>query len=186
MAGFGMQTSIWLAGFTALAQSIGVGAGIVLIERSGRRSLLLTSLALVAGALFSLGLSFYLKLLYSAAAVPGDAAVDAHCAALHSVVFGMQPVTTCYRCLQVQGCGYCAASTATDSTDSDTSIGYCYGAADSSSDSTTDALGRCATDAWQVSILFLQCIDQQSCISAKQLHACTALAPLQCDTTFSM
>jgi hypothetical protein len=151
-----MQTSIWLAGFTALAQSIGVGAGIVLIERSGRRSLLLTSLALVAGALFSLGLSFYLKLLYSAAAVPGGTAVDAHCAALHSVVFGAQPVTTCYRCLQVQGCGYCAATTID-------SIGHCYGAANSSSSSTTDALGRCAKDAWQVSaIVSLHSITQFS------------------------
>jgi hypothetical protein len=149
-----MQTSIWLAGFTALAQSIGVGAGIVLIERSGRRSLLLTSLALVAGALFSLGLTFYLKLLYSAAAVSGGTAVDAQCTALHSVVFGAQPVTTCFRCLQVQGCGYCAAAAATsDSAGDVSSVGHCYGAANGSGGSATDALGRCTKDAWQVSAI---------------------------------
>lgn len=61
MAGFGERASIWLAGFTALAQSGGVGAGVALIEKRGRRSLLLTSLAAVAGALALLGFSFYLQ-----------------------------------------------------------------------------------------------------------------------------
>ncbi|CAM9420693.1 unnamed protein product, partial [Discosporangium mesarthrocarpum] len=61
MAGFSETSSIWLAGFTALSQAVGVCGGLYLIERCGRRFLTLTSLGLVVIALLSLGLGFHLS-----------------------------------------------------------------------------------------------------------------------------
>ncbi|KAG5187824.1 solute carrier family 2, member 13-like protein [Tribonema minus] len=136
MAGFSESASIWLAGFTALAQSGGVAIGMTLIERQGRRRLLLTSLALVAGALVSLGLSFYLQLVLSAGAVPGTEPADAACSAVRNVIFGPQPVDSCYRCLQIDGCGFCAAT------------GECLAAA-AGGGGGTDVLGRCDASQWK-------------------------------------
>ncbi|CAM9675705.1 unnamed protein product [Choristocarpus tenellus] len=58
MAGFSVTSSIWLAAFSALAQALGVSLGLYLIERCGRRVLLLSSLLLVVVTLFVLGLGF--------------------------------------------------------------------------------------------------------------------------------
>ena len=51
-------TSMWLSAFTALAQVIGVLFSIYLVERVGRRALILASLAFVTMSLFGLGTSF--------------------------------------------------------------------------------------------------------------------------------
>lgn len=60
MSGFSTNASIWLSGFTALAQVAGIAVSIALVERKGRRPLLLASLAGVMGSLVLLGLSFFL------------------------------------------------------------------------------------------------------------------------------
>lgn len=134
MAGFSENVSIWLAGYTALAQSIGVSLGILLIEKKGRRSLLLTSLQLVFCSLMMLGLSFYIQLEYTSAAVPGTDTLDAACAGIQNYFVGYMPVSTCYSCLQIEGCGYCLSTSG------------CY-AGDSTS--TTDVLSRCPGEDWQ-------------------------------------
>ena len=57
-AGFDTDTAIWLSGFTALAQVLGLVVSIYLIERAGRRTLLLGSLGSVIVFLVLLGASF--------------------------------------------------------------------------------------------------------------------------------
>jgi SP family myo-inositol transporter-like MFS transporter 13 len=61
MAGFGTNASIWLSGFTALAQVAGIAISIKLVEVKGRRTLLLTSLFWVVFSLGGLGTSFILS-----------------------------------------------------------------------------------------------------------------------------
>lgn len=60
MAGFSESASIWLAAVTAAAQSVGVCFGIYFIESCGRRTLVLSSLAMVVASLVCLGTGFYL------------------------------------------------------------------------------------------------------------------------------
>ena len=60
MAGFDEQTAVWLSGFTALAQVVGIAVSIFLVDRSGRRTLVLSSLAFVTLSLAGLAGSFYL------------------------------------------------------------------------------------------------------------------------------
>eukprot|EP00566_Odontella_aurita_P005308 CAMPEP_0113540096 /NCGR_PEP_ID=MMETSP0015_2-20120614/8294_1 /TAXON_ID=2838 /ORGANISM="Odontella" /LENGTH=621 /DNA_ID=CAMNT_0000439869 /DNA_START=75 /DNA_END=1941 /DNA_ORIENTATION=+ /assembly_acc=CAM_ASM_000160 len=61
MSEFDEITSIWLSGFTALAQVIGIALSIFLVERVGRRALVLTSLFMVTLSLFGLGRLFSLR-----------------------------------------------------------------------------------------------------------------------------
>ena len=105
MAGFADEAAIWLAGFTALAQFLGMITNMLLVEKWGRRTLVLTSLALVAGSLVAIGASFYLAVAHS------DPALTVHpaCAAVSNAFFGPLPVKTCFRCVEVPGCGYCPA-----------------------------------------------------------------------------
>jgi SP family myo-inositol transporter-like MFS transporter 13 len=61
MAGFDTNTSIWLSGFTALAQVAGIAISIKLVEIKGRRMLLMRSLFWVVFSLIGLGTSFILS-----------------------------------------------------------------------------------------------------------------------------
>lgn len=137
MAGFGTSWSIWLAGFTAMAQFVGMLASMLLVERLGRRTLLLSSLAAVIMALLAIGttttpppkqpptpadkahttlrvplpvsgLSFYLSLVDSAPVLTADS----ECSSVSNVILGSLPVETCFRCVQIAGCGYCPSESA--------------------------------------------------------------------------
>lgn len=54
MVGFNETESIWLSGFTALGQVVGLIVSIFLVEKLGRRTLVLWSLSLVTLSLFGL------------------------------------------------------------------------------------------------------------------------------------
>lgn len=94
-------TSIWLSGFTALAQVVTVLLSIYFIERVGRRVLILTSLGLVSISLVGLGMTFYAHRIYS------DEISSAHedCASQEAKVW--DGITKyCYDCIQIPNCGY--------------------------------------------------------------------------------
>lgn len=104
MSGFGEVTSVWLSGFTALAQVIGVGISLVLVDRVGRRILILYSLGFVTLSLFGLASSFYLARIYS-----GDVTQNlGHCGTQPSNKLIWDGYTRyCYDCTNLGGCGYC-------------------------------------------------------------------------------
>ena len=102
MSQFDEVTAVWLSGFTALAQVIGIGLSIYLVDRMGRRTLLLTSLALVTACLFFLGLSFYLARVQSE---PVSHAFDL-CESQPAMLWNGQ-TTFCYDCTHISGCGFC-------------------------------------------------------------------------------
>jgi MFS transporter, SP family, solute carrier family 2 (myo-inositol transporter), member 13 len=105
MAGFSDEAAIWLAGFTALAQFVGMVANMLLVERWGRRTLVLSSLALVTASLLAIGASFYLAMASSEPVT----ALDPACAFVSNVFLGPLPVKTCFRCVDTPNCGYCPA-----------------------------------------------------------------------------
>jgi len=100
MSSFDEVQSVWLSGFTALAQVVGVGASIYLVDRTGRRTLVLYSLFFVALSLFLLGLTFYLARVESA---PVTESLG-HCTSHHTAF--------CYDCTIIEGCGFCGGSCA--------------------------------------------------------------------------
>mmetsp|Transcript_3560 Transcript_3560/g.4663 ORF Transcript_3560/g.4663 Transcript_3560/m.4663 type:complete len:553 (-) Transcript_3560:205-1863(-) len=107
MAGFGDVESIWLSGFTALAQVIGVALGVVLIERMGRRTLVLISLGFVTASLLVLGAGFYLAR-HASTKVIGSATTNSlQCSFVENIFWGEQSVDSCYTCVQLEGCGFC-------------------------------------------------------------------------------
>ncbi|GAB5034470.1 solute carrier family 2 (facilitated glucose transporter) member 13 [Nannochloropsis oceanica] len=103
MAGFSDTASIWLAGFTALAQFVGMLANMALVEKWGRRTLVLTSLSLVMISLVAIGASFYLAMASSAAVK----VVDPMCATVSNIFVGAFQVTTCFQCVENAACGFC-------------------------------------------------------------------------------
>jgi len=103
MAGFSDTASIWLAGFTALAQFVGMLANMALVEKWGRRTLVLTSLSLVTVSLVAIGASFYLAMASSAAVK----VVDPMCATVSNMFIGSFGVTTCFQCVENAACGFC-------------------------------------------------------------------------------
>ena len=102
MSEFNEVTSVWLSGFTALAQVAGIGVSIRLVDKLGRRTLVLSSLAVVTVSLLGLGLSFYLARVSSE---PVTKALK-HCVSQPAMVWsGM--TTYCYDCSSIDGCGFC-------------------------------------------------------------------------------
>lgn len=103
MSQFDEDTSVWLSGFTALAQVIGVAISIYLVDRVGRRTLVLISLTFVTIALFGLGLSFYLTRLSSE---PVQRALG-KCEKLSHPLVWNGITSYCYDCANIDGCGFC-------------------------------------------------------------------------------
>lgn len=103
MSDFDEVTAVWLSGFTALAQVIGVGISIRLVDRIGRRTLILSSLSLVTVSLFGLGLTFYLARVESE---PVQRALG-ECAMIPNALVWSGKTTYCYDCANLEGCGFC-------------------------------------------------------------------------------
>lgn len=102
MSEFDEKTSIWLSGFTALAQVAGVGVSIYLVDRLGRRTLILHSLGAVTVSLIGLGSSFYLSRVFSQ---PVDRGFG-QCATQPARVWN--GITKyCYDCSTIENCGFC-------------------------------------------------------------------------------
>jgi SP family myo-inositol transporter-like MFS transporter 13 len=104
MAEFGELMSVWLSCFTTLAQVIGIAASIVLVERVGRRKLVLWSLAAVAISLVGLGFTFYLSRVMSA---PVHKSIGAECRARDDALVWSGVTAFCYDCANLPGCGFC-------------------------------------------------------------------------------
>ena len=102
MSGFNVSASIWLAGFTALAQVLGYLASIYAVETRGRRWLTLGSLSIVAASLVGLGLTFLGARLTSGDVSGGDEECMSQDAAVWDGF-----TRFCGDCVTVPGCGYC-------------------------------------------------------------------------------
>lgn len=102
MSGYGETTAVWLSGFTALAQVIGIAISILLVDKVGRRELVLGSLAAVSLSLMGLGGSFYLTRVSS----PPIQQTVGRCA-YQVALLGEGPPTYCYDCTSMEGCGFC-------------------------------------------------------------------------------
>jgi MFS transporter, SP family, solute carrier family 2 (myo-inositol transporter), member 13 len=96
------NTAVWLSGFTALAQVTGIAASIYLVDRAGRRQLILVSLGLVSICLLGLGGSFYLSRVSSRSV----SSTDEECHGIKALVWS-GTTTYCYDCAQMEGCGFC-------------------------------------------------------------------------------
>jgi SP family myo-inositol transporter-like MFS transporter 13 len=122
MSGFEEQTAVWLSGFTALAQVIGIATSILLVDRVGRRTLVLYSLGFVTISLSGLAGSFYLSRVASGRVVYAFSVSTFskdHPLADFGYSCDIQPATIwdgvtayCYDCVSIPGCGF--------------SDGYCY------------------------------------------------------------
>eukprot|EP00522_Entomoneis_paludosa_P007008 CAMPEP_0172442992 /NCGR_PEP_ID=MMETSP1065-20121228/3307_1 /TAXON_ID=265537 /ORGANISM="Amphiprora paludosa, Strain CCMP125" /LENGTH=714 /DNA_ID=CAMNT_0013193045 /DNA_START=156 /DNA_END=2296 /DNA_ORIENTATION=+ len=104
MSQFDEETAVWLSGFTALALALGVACSIYLVDRTGRRKLVLLSLAAVTVSLLGLGFSFYLARIWSAPVVK---AFGTECQAQPTTLVWSGVTEYCYDCTQLPGCGFC-------------------------------------------------------------------------------
>lgn len=100
------QAAIWLSGFTALAQVTGVLVSLHLIEKKGRRPLVLSSLFFVTLSLIGLGASF---LLARTSSDPiSQPSMDAENSCSYQKALVWNGVTSyCYDCTLIEGCGFC-------------------------------------------------------------------------------
>jgi MFS transporter, SP family, solute carrier family 2 (myo-inositol transporter), member 13 len=103
MSEFDEVTAVWLSGFTALAQVIGVVISIYLVDRIGRRTLVLVSLTFVTISLIGLGFTFYLARISSGSV---QYAIGT-CKQLQSTFIWDGITSYCYDCTNIDGCGYC-------------------------------------------------------------------------------
>ena len=101
-AQFNETMSVWLSGFTALAQVIGIGMSIYLVERKGRKTLVLISLALVTFSLIGLGGSFYISRVSSDPVLETSEECTSQPAKVWSGL-----TEYCYDCTNIDGCGFC-------------------------------------------------------------------------------
>ena len=102
MAGFPEMTAIWLSGFTALAQVIGIALSIILVDRAGRRTLVLASLGFVTLSLAGLATSFYLSRVSS-----GHVHYSEQSCQHQPATIWDGDTSYCYDCSSISGCGYC-------------------------------------------------------------------------------
>jgi SP family myo-inositol transporter-like MFS transporter 13 len=99
------KTAIWLSGFTALAQVAGVLISLYLIEKKGRRPLVLSSLFFVTLSLIGLGSCFYLGRISSGEI--GNPGIDENNECSHKSAIVWSGVTTyCYDCTSMENCGF--------------------------------------------------------------------------------
>jgi len=98
---FSETASIWLSGFTALAQVFGVALSIFFVERAGRRQLVLFSLGSVTLCLAALSVAFYCDRVSSASVTY---ATD-ECSMQPAVVWSGK-TQYCYDCMEIPGCAY--------------------------------------------------------------------------------
>ena len=102
MSQFDENTAVWLSGFTALAQVVGIGLSIYMVDRTGRRRLVLMSLSAVTVSLLGLGFSFYL------ARVLSEPVIKAYGECQSEPALVWDGLTSfCYDCTQIKGCGFC-------------------------------------------------------------------------------
>jgi SP family myo-inositol transporter-like MFS transporter 13 len=106
MAGFAQTTAIWLSGFTALAQVFGVAASILAVEKRGRRTLVLWSLALVFLSLIGLGFTFSLARSSSGLV---EVIQNDECGGQPALIWNGS-TKYCYDCTQIKDCGYCSST----------------------------------------------------------------------------
>eukprot|EP00980_Cylindrotheca_fusiformis_P006761 scaffold1413_cov117-Cylindrotheca_fusiformis.AAC.1 len=102
MSGFEELAAVWLSGFTALAQVAGIATSIFLVDRAGRRTLVLTSLGFVTLSLVGLASSFYFARISSG----NIDMTEVRCSFQPATIW--DGITTyCYDCANIHGCGYC-------------------------------------------------------------------------------
>jgi MFS family permease len=123
MAGYDELTAVWLSGFTALAQVVGIATSIFLVDKVGRRTLVLWSLGFVAVSLVGLATSFYWERITSGdidmilnSEIQQHESGDNHssdhdddnmwCVYQPAMVWD-GVVAYCYDCAKIDGCGYC-------------------------------------------------------------------------------
>jgi hypothetical protein len=102
MAGYNEVDAIWLSGYTALALVAGLGLSVCLVERVGRRTLVLTSLGAVTVCLIGLGTSFTLVWNTSSLVSSSSPACE-----IQPSIFWSGSTKHCFDCVNIEGCGYC-------------------------------------------------------------------------------
>ena len=107
MSGFAEVTAIWLAAVTALAQLIGLGLSLCLVETAGRRPLVLASFAGVGVCCLGLGAGFYLARVLSEPVLPERS--SAECLQRPAWVWNGR-TTYCYDCTLMEACGFCGGA----------------------------------------------------------------------------
>jgi len=105
MAGYNEVDAIWLSGYTALALVAGLGLSVCLVERVGRRTLVLTSLGAVTVCLIGLGTSFTLVWNTSSLVSRSSPACE-----IQPSIFWSGVTKYCFDCVNIEGCGYCETS----------------------------------------------------------------------------
>ena len=106
MSGFDERTAIWLSGFTALAQVTGVVISLYLIERKGRRPLVLSSLFFVTFSLLGLGSCFYLGRV-SSGEISNPVMEEGNSCSYQPALVWSGVTSYCYDCVSIDGCGFC-------------------------------------------------------------------------------
>ena len=114
MAGYDELTAVWLSGFTALAQVVGIATSIFLVDKVGRRTLVLYSLGFVTVSLIGLAFSFYWSRISSGDVLSvdiSDISTNNYGDCLFQQAMIWDGITAyCYDCSKMNGCGYCGIS----------------------------------------------------------------------------